>query len=80
MTGEAWMTHYMDMLEEEKKAQVVRSKGDTVLKFCVEKHLKSKEKVTIPCEIACEKCQVKTDVGQMSDILLLLGKPAMKTG
>lgn len=77
VAGQSWMTCYLDMLDEEKQARVMRSKSDTVFKFGGGKRLKSIEKVTIPCEIAGVKCQITTDVVD-SDIPLLLGKPAMK--
>ncbi|PIK37467.1 hypothetical protein BSL78_25700 [Apostichopus japonicus] len=52
VAGQSWMTCYLDMLDEEKQARVMRSKSDTVFKFGGGKRLKSIEKVTIPCEIA----------------------------
>ena len=77
VAGQSWMTCYLDMLEEERKMDVTRSKSNAVFRFGGGERLKSMEKVTIPCEIAGVRCKLTTDVVDR-DIPLLLGKPAMK--
>ncbi len=77
VTGETWMKCYLDTLSEDKLKQVIHCESDTMFKFGGGRRLKSKEKVTFPCEIAGVKCNITTDVVE-SDIPLLLGKPSMK--
>lgn len=77
VAGKTWMDCYLDSLTPEKQKEVIKSDSDTVFKFGGGTRLKSKGKVTFPCEIAGVKCRMTSDIVD-SDIPLLLGKPAMK--
>ena len=77
VTGEKWISCYLESLSVEKRNEVQRQKSNTVFRFGGGRRLKSKGKITIPCEIVGVKCSITTDIVE-SDIPLLLGKPAMK--
>ena len=77
VAGDKWMQCYVDSLSTQKRDRIIREQSDTIFRFGGGQKLKSKEKVTFPCEIAGVQCKITTDVVD-SDIPLLLGKPSMK--
>jgi hypothetical protein len=75
--GQTWLNSYLDSLNEDDRAKVVRQEGHKVFKFGGGTRLKSDGEYELPVCMVGKQVRVKTDVVE-SDIPLLLSRSAMK--